>query len=262
MSFATIHSNDHPHAHDDGHAHTHAEAQAQSTFLAALFRQNAAVQGATPLHGDSLQAYRGTLAASVERGLAAIYPSVLLHLGAGDFDALAQLYLAAHPPLRGDWAQYGGAFPHWLRAQNPGGVVAALPFLPDLAALDAALYHAEAAADATLDASSLQALADDAASQRVVLHPAVGLLDCEYDVVSLRGSGLDAPAFEPHSLMVWRSGWRAQVRRVGASEADFVRFCLAGATIGQALQNAGDFDFERWLLAALQDGWIAALRSQ
>lgn len=240
------------------------EALAQNDFLAALFRQSAAIHGATALHIGSLQAYRGNLAASVERALAAMYPSVALALSSSDFDALAQLYLAAHPPLRGDWAQYGGAFADWLHAQNPGGVVTALPFLPDLAALDAAMHRAESAADAPLEAASLQALAGDVAALRLVLHPAVAVLACAFSVLDWHAAPSAAPRLGAQALLVWRSGWRAQRRELPDAEATFVRLCLAGATIGQALHAASaqaEFDFERWLMAALQDGLIVGVQS-
>jgi hypothetical protein len=247
------------------------EAQAQSDFLSALFRRSPAIAGATALHASSLQAYRGNLSASVERGLAAMHPSVLRLLGADDFDALAQRHLAAHPPQRGDWAQYGSDFSHWLRRVNPGGVVSALPFLPDLAALDAAMYRCEAAADVGLDAVSLQLLAGDAGQLRLVFHPAVALLDCEFAVLGLVGNGDandEAPPLTPQTLLLYRRDWRAQVRVALPREAAFVRLCLGGATLHEAVQQANaisvqapPFDFEAWLLPALQDGLMVRIVS-
>lgn len=242
------------------------EAQAQSDFLSALFRRSPAIAGARALHANSLQAYRGNLSASVERALAAMYPSVARLLGADDFDVLAQLHLAAHPPQRGDWAQYGHGFSSWLQRTNPGGVVTALPFLSDLAALDAAMYRCEAAADASLEAASLSLLAGDAGQLLLMFHPAVALLDCEFAVLGMLDAHSEAPSLSPQSLLLYRHNWRAQVRVALPREAAFVRLCLGGATIEQAVQQADTlnvsappFDFEAWLLPALQDGLIVSV---
>lgn len=242
------------------------EAQAQSRFLAALLRQSPAIAGAKALHVDSLQAYRGNVSASVTRALAAIHPTVQQHLGEEDFNALAQLYLADYPPQRGDWAQYGGQYAHWLRSCNPGGVTVALPFLPDMAALDAARYHAEAAADAKLDAASLGALVGDATQLTIVLHPAVSVLDGDYDVSAAAFEAPPERLPSPHALLVWRTHWRAQTARMSVCEAAFVRFCLRGATIHAAVQQAiavsrpeTPFDFASWLTQALQRDLIVRI---
>lgn len=248
-------------------SHPPSEAQVQNDFLSALFRRNPTIAGARALHSNSLQAYRGNLAASVERALAAMYPSVLRWLGVDDFDALAQLHLTAHPPQRGDWAQYGHRFSNWLQDTNPGGVVTALPFLPDLAALDSAKYRCEAAADASLEASSLPLLASDAGQLQLVFHPAVALLSVEFSVLDvLIGDDNATPHREPHTLLLHRSHWRAHVSVIPPREAVFVRFCLDGATIQNAVQQANRvnvlapaFDFEAWLLPALQAGLIVRI---
>ena len=55
-----------------------------------------------------------------------------------------------------------------------------------------------------------------------------------------------------------RQGCMAQVSALPEAAAGFTRAVLVGLSLGQALDGAGpDFAFEPWLLAALQQGWLA-----
>lgn len=81
----------------------------------------------------------------------------------------------------------------------------------------------------------------------------------------LGGLGGLAPAVPTatHHLLVWRRGAAARLQRLDAADAAFTAALIAGlslaAAMDQALAAAPAWSFERWLLPALQQGWIAAL---
>ena len=217
-----------------------------------------------------LQAYAANAGALAERALSAAYPTIAALVGAPSFAALARACWQAHPPLRGDVAQWGDALPGFIAADPQ---LAGEPYLADVAALDWAVHTAELASDAGTAASGLDRLATGE-PDGLWLHLAAGtaLLTSAHPVATIwqahRSAAADrfAPvrlAFErgagEHAL-VWRQGYQAQVSALPEAAAGFTRALLAGLSLGQALDLAGtDFSFEAWLLAALQQGWLASV---
>ncbi|MBY0366577.1 MAG: putative DNA-binding domain-containing protein [Proteobacteria bacterium] len=195
-----------------------------------------------------LAAYRGNLQALSAQALAVPFGRLHEALGADEFAALAWSFWRAHPPERGDLAQWGGALEAFLveRAGEDSG-------LPDLARLDWALHRAERAADAELDADSLARLGDcPAESLWLQLRPGVALL-----------------AQSNGPVLVWRQGWRGRWQALTAAEAAFTRAVLddvnladaIGAAQVKGLSAAADFDFGAWLQAALQNAWLQGVRT-
>lgn len=195
-----------------------------------------------------LSAYVGNLRALSAQALAVPFARVVAALGEEDFAVLAWSFWRAHPPERGDLAQWGGALAGFLveRAGEGSG-------LPDLARLDWASHLAERAADAELDAESLALLGSMPPEQLwLQLRPGVALL-----------AQRDGP------LLVWRAGWRATSQALAAAEAVFMQAVLADMNLADALQAAevkgpgaaADFDFSAWLQAALRHAWLQGVRS-
>jgi len=165
-------------------------------------------------------------------------------LGEEEFASLAWSFWRAHPPERGDLAQWGGALEGFLveRAGEDSG-------LPYLARLDWAVHVAERAADVELDADSLALLGSTPAeSLWLKLRPGVALL-----------------AQQGGPVLVWRQGWRGEWRGLSAAEAAFIRALLEGVNLAAALVKGfdaeADFDFGAWLQAALHNAWLQAVRS-
>jgi hypothetical protein len=195
-----------------------------------------------------LAAYRNNLRALSAQALAVPFTRLREALGEDNFAALAWTFWRAHPPERGDLAQWGGALAAFLveRAGEPSG-------LPDLARLDWALHAAERAADAELDAESL-ALLGRMPPERLwlQLRPGVALLDQHIGPV-----------------LVWRQHWRGASRPLFAAEAAFMRALLDDTNLADALartevKGSGaetDFDFSAWLQAALLNAWLQGVRS-
>jgi hypothetical protein len=222
-----------------------------------------------------LATYRANAAASAERALAARFPTVLALLGDEAFGALARQCWREHPPERGDLDEAGGAFPDLLDRE---GADSPWPYLGDVARLDAAVADAERAADQPAEPESLALLAQDDPSQMVprwapglVLvpspHPIVALYRAhhaadEAERDACRAAARDALQQQSgETALVWRRAWKAQVLCVDAREAAWTEALLAGRSLGDALSQAGDgFEFEAWLIAALQRGQLLGVR--
>ena len=252
------------------------ESQRQQQLLAVL-RGEAPLQAISAwLRDDTahaqrgLQAYAANAGALAERALSAAFPTIAELVGAPAFAALARACWRACPPVRGDVAQWGGALPGFIAADPQ---LAGEPYLADVARLDWAVHSAEQASDAGEAAIGLDRLASDD-PDALWLHLAAGtaLLSSPHPLATIwtahRSNAAErfAPVREAFArgagehALVWRQGYKAQVTALPEAAAGFTRAVLAGMSLGQALDEAGpDFAFEPWLLAALQQGWLAAV---
>jgi len=199
---------------------------------------------ATTLRG--LRAYRSNGRALAVRALGAACPTVAALLGEANFEAVAQALWLAHPPVRGDMAEWGAALPAWIESR--ADLAQAEPYLADVARVDWALHVAASAADAEPDLASLALLQQhDPDTLTLMLAPGTQAIASPWPVVSL----VQAHAGEGVSLaepaLVWREGLRPRVRVAAPGEAVFVRALQAGRSLAQALDAAPAFDFAAWL---------------
>ena len=218
----------------------------QQAFVDALLGRGDAP--ATLIGGErGLAAYRNNLRVLSAQALTVPYARLREALGDEEFAQLAWSFWRAHPPACGDLGEWGGALAAFLieRAGEDSG-------LPDLARLDWTLHVAERAADAELDALSLNLLGTSAPEDlRLQLRPGVALL-----------------AQREGAVLVWRQGWRGVSQALPLPEAAFMRALLDGVNLAAALDAAmavkgsgdeADFDFGAWLQAALQNAWLQAV---
>jgi uncharacterized protein (UPF0276 family) len=196
-----------------------------------------------------LALYRGNLAATAAKALAAAYPVIAALVGTEFFDALARSYVRAWPSQDGDLNRFGDGYADFL-AGFPH--VAELPYLPDMARLEWAVHRAHYAADATpVTAAQLGALAPaQLEASRLRLHAACLPLQSQWAVVTLWLAHQPATTvgFPAHMAtaeygVVARPGWRAQVAPCGAGGHAALAVLKAGGTFGAALDAA--FDVER-----------------
>ena len=255
------------------------EAQRQQALLALLGGTAAPdalsrwLRDSAPRARRGLQAYLAHAGALAERALGAAFPTIAQLLGELPFAALARAFWQAHPPVRGDMAQWGDALPGFIAAAPD---LAGEPYLADVSRLDWAVHCAEAVADAGQDPLGLERLAS-ADPDRLWLHLAAGtvLLTSAYPVATiwLAHRSAEPDRFAPvrqaladgvgeHAL-VWRQGLQARVSPLPGPAAGFTQAVLAGQALGRALDSAEPgFDFQAWLLAALQQGWLARVDTQ
>ncbi len=252
------------------------EAQRQQLLLRTLWREapDATLAGwlrdAAPRQARGLSAYRANGEALAARALAAAYPTVAELIGEEAFAAVAARHWRERPPTCGDMALYGA---HLAEAIAADERLASEPYLADCARLDWAVHRVEAAADTHSPPEGLQRLAsDDPAALAMVLRPGLVLLSSPWPIATIwqahRSQGEDrfAPVREAFAqqrgeqVLVWREGWRPRVACLAPAEARFTQALLEAVSLAAALDTAGEgFDFEAWLMQALQHGWLAAV---
>ncbi len=245
-----------------------------------------------------LAAYQAHAGALAERALAAAFPVLQQLLGDDSFAKMARHFWREQPPTDGDLACWGAGLPAFL-ATVP--TLADEPYLPDMARLEWAWHRVQSAADAPADtpadvpaAAPADAPADDAVQgpaglallgthEPELLHlqlpPGSAVLFSAWPVFSLwqahRSTAEDR--FDAVRLalaegrgeqgLVTRQGWVPQVLALPSAEARFTAALLAGRSLAQALNEAEQaedgvgFDFQAWLLAALRQQRLLAVRA-
>jgi hypothetical protein len=94
--------------------------------------------------GRRFNVYRNNVAVSLTDALATGFPVIAKLLGEEFFNAMAGIFLRAHPPGDPRLQLWGGKFPGFLARFEP---VAHLPYLPDMARLELGLRQSYHAAD-------------------------------------------------------------------------------------------------------------------
>lgn len=227
-----------------------------------------ALRAPGPQWQRGLVAYRSNGHALAQRALAGAYPVVLQLLGEENFFALALELWQHHPPQRGDMGQWGGALAGHI--ESLADLHAQEPFLSDVARLEWLLHCAATAADAAADPASFQLLADrDPACLGLVLSPGAARLASRYPVVSIVHAHLDGePTLEeagrrvrsrvPETALVWRQGLKPRLREAAPGEAGFVIALQEKRSLAGSLAAAPGFDFNEWLVPAVQSGLLLA----
>lgn len=255
------------------------EALRQQMLLRALWRdaRPGVVEGwlrdAPARRRRGLQAYQANAGALAERALAAAFPTIAQLLGVESFAALARVVWHRHAPQRGDVATWGGELVDFI-AQDPQ--LTDEPYLADVARLDWAWHQAASAADEGVAPVGLDRLGEgDPAALWLRLREGSVLLRSAHPVVTIwRAHQSEADdRFEPvraafeagrrETALVCRIGLKPEVFSLDERDAAFVEALLKGRSLADALSAAdGGFDFEAWLIAALQSGWLAEVCRQ
>lgn len=223
-----------------------------------------------PTSARGLNCYKSNAHAMAERALMAAYPVVNAILSTDSMAQLARALWHAHPPMRGDLAQWGDSLADFIQ-RSPQ--LNALPWLPNVARVEWALHLAEGAADALADHNSLALLATgDPEHLTLRLAPGLQLLHSPFSVVAVvrahqqateteqaqaieRLGDIWCPPIAEHAL-VWRLGHQpANLRTADEAEARFLSALLAGQALLPALESC-ELDFSAWLPEALQQGLV------
>lgn len=184
--------------------------------------------------------YRNNVAHSLGRALAARYPVIERLVGPEYFTALAAVYLGAHPPRSPVLIDFGAEFPDFLAAFPP---LAALPYLRDVARIEAARGRAYHAADRASVAPARLAQAGAApGAARLGLHPSVQIESARYAARSIWAANQpgapDVPAIDPArpeiSLILRDAADRVLVLPLGPGDAAMLAALRRGATLLQA----------------------------
>ena len=248
----------------------------QRAFVDALFAptHGAAVARLAPSNAiepvagweRGLLAYRSTGLALAERALAGAYPVMGQLLGASNFEPLARALWQAHPPARGDVAQWGWHLAEFIEAIED--LRRQEPYLPDVARVEWLLHRAATAPDESSDVASLALLAElHPAQVRLVLAPGASHVESAWPVATIVLAHLEGtPTFAEaaarlresaaESAVVWRDGLKPRVRAALPDEPQFLSLLQERRTLADSLQAAPTLDFAAWLPLAVQGGLL------
>jgi len=216
-----------------------------------------------------LKAYKNNAFSLAGRTLQAAYPVMAQLLGDEAFALLARDFWHAHPPVRGDLAQWGAELGDWVQGHAQ---LAAESYLGDVARVEWALHQAASAADLATQPATFALLSTTEPDQLTLqLSSGTRVITSAYPVASivtahlhgnptLEAVGARLRAGEGESAVVWRQGFKPQVASCSAAEAAFVLALQSGASLLSALEQVSDFDFNPWLSSAVQSGLVLGAR--
>ena len=201
--------------------------------------------------------------------LASRFPATERIVGPAFFAGMARTFVGLHPPRSPVLLDYGDDLPGFIEQFGPA---AGLPYLADVARLEAARGKAYHAADAApLEPSVLAAVpVDRLASLTVTLHPAASILRSRHPVVTIWAMNAGEADLAPvearagEDALVARPGLEVTVRRLPPGAAAFLSGLGAGAPLGSAvdagLAEAPDFDTAANIAGLFGAGLAVALR--
>lgn len=217
-----------------------------------------------------LAVYRNNVLSSLIDALADTFPVVQQLVGEDFFRAMAGIYARQAPPRSPLLTHYGAAFPVFV-AQFPPAQ--ALPYLADVAQLEAMRVRAYHAADApAVSAEALSLALSNAARMgelRLDLHPSLCTLASDHAVVSLwaahQADGEIEPVAidAPESAIVLRASLEVLVLPAPDGSVDFLQALLQGRGLGDAAASAvaaaPHFDLTATLSLLLTHGALISL---
>ncbi len=195
--------------------------------------------------------YRNNVVAGLGKALRRRYPVVERLVGEEFFAAMAREFVLQRPPRSPLLATYGDEFAAFIAAFEPARE---LPYLADVARLEAArtrAYHAEDAtpicADqfATLDAELIEDV-------RIDLHPSAEVVRSPYPIVTIwaMNSGEQEPGpiedYRREDALVARPYLEVEVRSLPVGGAAFLLALASGLSLREAVEaglaDSQDFD--------------------
>ena len=218
----------------------------QRGFAAALLG-TAAVPG-------GLQVYRNNVFTSLSEALAAVYPVVKRLVGEPFFNQLARRFIRHHPSRSGNLHDFGAGLPAFIATLAE---TRAVPYLPDVAALEWAYDRVFHAADA--EPLDVRRLAERGPLEALTfrLHPAVRLLASRYPVLAIwQANQQDQVATVDLAaggewLLVQRRSLERRIERLTPGEFALLRALTEGATLAEACASAGAAETDIDLAAAM-----------
>ncbi|MDG3439825.1 DNA-binding domain-containing protein [Nitrospirillum amazonense] len=201
-----------------------------------------ATAGTPPLPNAGL--HRDNTLGGLAAVLAAGFPVTQRLVGEACFTGLAQAYVRHEPPREAPLLRYGTGFPAWLTGQE---VARQLPYLADVARLEAAWTHAYHATEAApLDASVLAALGDAVEDAVWRLHPSHRFVTSPWPVDRVwranqpdaGDAAVDLDADGDTHLLVVRPAAEVLLIRLGSGAFALLMALGAGLPLGSAWDNA------------------------
>lgn len=212
--------------------------------------------------------YRNNVVVALCGAIATRFPAVKRIVGDDFFAELARAYVSAHAPRSPVMMTYGDDFPDFVAAA-PG--LEELPYLADVARLEAARTRAYHAADAEpLGGDAFAALDQERlGATRIALHPSAEIVRSGHPLVTIwamnAGEAELGPieSWAPEDALVCRPAMDVLVRRLPPGGAAFLAALGAGASLGEAAALAAEetaaFDLTENLAGLIGSGLAVAL---
>jgi len=209
--------------------------------------------------------YRNNVVAGLGKALQRRFPVVERLVGKEFFAAMAQLFVRQQPPRSPLLATYGDEFAGFIAAFEPAGEI---PYLADVARLEAARTRAYHAADAMpLDSSQLVGIGADAAGDlRIALHPSIEIVRSPFPIVTIWAMNSGEQELAPiedwcsEDALVARPLLEVEVRVLPPGGATFLLALAEGFSLREATESAitehPDFDLTRNLAGLISSGLI------
>jgi hypothetical protein len=196
------------------------------------------------------------------------FPATVVVLGDETFGRVVREYLAAYPPGEPTVFGVGRALPRFLREHHE-----IEKYVADLAALERLtieVFHGPYAP--ALNAEAMSVIAPERwAPLKMRTHPALKLIDCDYEVGPLlraiaEGGAWTRPPAARSSIVVWRQDAQVFYRTLEPGERAALALAAGGATFAEICATAsekieGDAveTINRMLARWLSDGLFEAL---
>lgn len=212
--------------------------------------------------------YRNNVTVALIKPLEARFPVVRRLVGDAFFRTMARDFMLRARPATPLMHQFGDGLAAFIRAYEPA---AGVPYLADIAQLEAAWTDAYHAADAApLALPDIAALSPDHLPQaRLAPHPSAALVMSQYPIGSIWAAHqapevtrIASPGAE--TVLIVRPEHDVHVHIVPAADAGFAAAILAGKRLGDAAQQAAAnpyFDFGAALVGLISLGAFSAVRS-
>jgi hypothetical protein len=214
--------------------------------------------------------YRNNVMVALVGALEARFPAARRIVGEAFFVTLARAFAASNPPQSPLMIHYGDDFPAFVESFEPA---ASVPYLADVARLEAARTRAYHAADATpLPLDALATAFTEAADRLVVdLHPSFEIVTSKFPLVTIFAMNIGEAEAHPiadwseEDALVMRPEFDVEVRRVPRGGAIFLEALRLGAPIGAAVAEAhgacADFDLAENIVFLFSSRLVVAIRS-
>jgi hypothetical protein len=220
----------------------------ETSFADALLNANQPVPYGITAHNATVPTrrfavYRNNVVGGLRKALRTRFPVVEKIVGEEFFVAMALVFVKEQPPRSPQLATYGDEFPAFIAAFEPARE---LPYLADVARLEAARTRSYHAADATpigadhfatLDAHAVGAI-------RIEMHPSIGIVRSAYPIVTIWAMNSGEQELAPienwrgEDALVSRPYLEVQVRALPLGGAAFLLALAAGRPLGQAAEAA------------------------
>lgn len=243
----------------------------QTDFAQALLDPERAVPDAVTSYTGRQErrfaVYRNNVTVSLINALRAKFPATERIVETDFFAGMAKAFVAAHPPRSKILHTYGDDFGDFIARFAPA---ATLPYLADVARLEAARTRAYHAADALpLDIAAFTAIDPDViGNARLTLHPSLSVIRSRHPVVTIwmmnAGEVELAPIDENHGedALILRPQMQVVVRKLPPGGAAFLRALASDLTLADSVARAAEddrrFDLTVSLAELIQSGATTA----